>query len=264
MQARMPQVHRLRPPVDVVLGAAGIVTFFVVWHILVEVEVLSPISVPLPLDVLGRVGELLVDDRFLDELCDTMYTWLAGVVLTSAVAIPAGLVIGYFASLYRPTATVIHAARSVPSTALVPIAILFFGLGFEMKLSLVVYAIFWPLLLNAMYGVHGVDPQAVMVARSLRWNRVRILRRVVLPSAAPAVATGIRVAGAIALIVVLSAELLGASRGIGTVIVSYQQAERPDFVYAGILVVGAIGVAIYYGLSFLERLVLPWSKGNRR
>lgn len=258
---------RLRSVVGVlwspILGLTGVVTVIAAWHLAVKNGYVSQLSVPLPMDVGGRVVDLVGDTSFLGEVWNSLWAWLISMVLAFVVAVPLGILFGWFRSMYRPASTVIHAGRSVPSTALIPVAILFFGLGTQMKVSLVAYAIFWPMLLNAMYGAHGVDPQMVRVGRSLRWSRSKILVRVVLPSAAPSIATGVRVAGAIALIVVLAAELLGASNGVGAVIVAYGRNEQPDFVYAGIVLVGVIGVVLNYGLNLLERLALPWAAGNR-
>lgn len=246
------------------LGVAGVATVLLVWHGLVATAVLDPVSVPRPVAVAGRAADLLRDDAFQSGLIDTLRTWVTALGIAAAVAVPLGIAAGSLSRLDRPLSFVVHAARSVPSTALIPVAILFFGLGVRMKVSLVIYATFWPLLLNAIYGARQVDPMMTTVARSLRWGRGRILWRVVLPAAAPSIATGIRVAAGIGLIVVLSAELLGASSGAGVVIVTFQQAERPDFVYAGIVLIGALGLAISASLSFLERWALPWAVANRR
>lgn len=247
----------------VALGIAGLVSVFVVWQVVVTLGWVSPLSVPRPLSVLARIGDLATDGDFRSEVVDTMWTWLVAMVLTTSVAVPAGLLLGYFPYLYRSSSSLVHAGRSIPSTALIPISILFFGLGFQMKLMIVVYAIFWPILINTSYGVRHVDRVMLQVARSFRWGTLTVLRRVILPSAMPYAATGVRLAGGIGLIVVLSAELLGASSGIGTVVIAFQQAERPDFVYAGIVIIGMIGVGIYYALRAVEARLLPWAGMNR-
>lgn len=259
-----PTARRRRRPVpDWVLGVAGAITMLVVWDLAVRSGAVSDDSLPYPADMLARAGDLLVDPEFLRQTGHTLWAWFASLALASVVAVPLGLLMGYFATLYRPASTVVHAARSIPSTAFLPVAILLFGLGFQMKLALAVYAIFWPILLNAMYGVRDAEPQMLTAGRSMGWNRFRLLTRIVLPSAAPSIATGIRVASSIALIVVLSTELLGATTGIGTVITTYQQAQRPDFVYAGILLTGLLGVVVYYVFTFAERALLPWANAQR-
>ncbi|MEV0968283.1 ABC transporter permease [Microtetraspora glauca] len=246
-----------------VLGGAGVVTMFVCWDLVVRLGVISPDSVPPPADTMVRLAELLADASFLGQVLQTLLAWLVSMLLASAVGVPLGLVLGYFATLYRPASALVHAARSIPSSAFLPIVILLFGLGLQMKVSLSAYAVFWPILLNAMYGVRDAEPLMLTAGRAMGWGRGRLLARIVLPSAAPAIATGLRVACSTALIVVLSAELLGATSGVGTVITTYQEAQRPDYVYAGILIIGVLGMLIYYGVNLAERLLVPWGHAQR-
>ena len=246
-----------------VYGLLGTVAVLAAWHAAVATELLLELSVPRPLDALARIGDLMRDPDFRAAVQDTMWTWLAAILLTSAVAVPTGVLFGYFAFIYRSSSSLVNAGRSIPSTALIPIAILFFGLGFQMKLLIVSYAIFWPILINTSYGVRHVDRVMLQVGKSFRWSTLRTLFRIVLPSATPYAATGIRLAGGIGFIVVLSAELLGASSGVGTVVRDYQQAERPDFVFGCILVIGVIGIFVYYGLRAVETRLFPWADMNR-
>ncbi|WP_434743863.1 ABC transporter permease [Micromonospora sp. SH-82] len=236
---------------------------FLLWDLVVRTGAVSQDSLPYPATTMLRVGELLIDPGFLSEVAQTLWAWLVAMVVASVVGIPLGLLLGYFTSLYRPASSLIHAGRSVPSSAFLPVAILLFGLGSQMKVALAIYAIFWPILLNSMYGVRDTEPLMLATGRTMGWGRMRLLRRVVLPSAAPSIATGLRVASSTALIVVLSAELLGATSGVGTVITTYQQAQRPDFVYAGILLVGLLGMLLYYGFNLAERVAVPWGHAQR-
>lgn len=264
-QAGVSKIESLRTRLPaLILGLAGIATVVAVWQTAVSAQWVSPLSIPPPGDVVARVGDLLRDDWFRGHLLDTMRAWATAMVVTTAIAVPLGVLVGYFAFLYRSSSTVVNAGRSIPSTALIPIAVLFFGLEQQMKVVVTAYAIFWPILINTSYGVRNVDRVMIQVARSLRWGTFTILRRVVLPSAIPSAATGVRLAGGVALIVVLSSELLAASRGLGTVVVWYQQGERPDYVFACIVIIGVIGIGIYYGLRWIEGRLFPWAGMNRK
>lgn len=248
----------------VVLGSSGVALAIATWAVLSATGVLNPDAIPGPGPVGRRVVDLLTDRTFLDALAGTLRTWAWSLLVSTIVAVPVGLLLGFLPFLERPVLLVVDAARSVPGTALIPVAILLWGLGNEMKSALVIYSVFWPLLLNSLYGSRNVDPVMKTVARSLRWGRFKILRRVVLPSAAPSIVTGVRVAAAIGLIVILSAELLGATSGVGTIILQYQNIQRPDFVYAGVVIVGLLGMIIALALTWFDRLVLPWSPANRK
>jgi NitT/TauT family transport system permease protein len=260
------QPRRLRGRTEVPLwayGVAGVLSFLLVWLLVSALELVDGDSLPGPFAVLGRVGDLLTSASFLAEVAQTVWAWGLTMVIGFVIAVPIGLLMGYYVQLYRPASTVVNAARSVPAVALLPVAILSFGLGTQLKVSLALYAVFWLILVNAMYGVREAEPTMLAAGRSMGWRQRQLLTRVVLPSAAPSIATGIRVASSTALVVILSTELLGASNGIGTVITRYGQSQQSDFVYAGILIIGAIGTAIYYALNYVERRLLPWSHSSR-
>ncbi|WP_165966754.1 ABC transporter permease [Actinomadura sp. 7K507] len=248
----------LRSPL--VLGALGVGMVIAVWQIACGLGLVAADSLPTPWTVALRIKDLAVSTDFQLQVLDTVWTWLLSMAVTIVIAVPLGILLGTVAALYRPTVTVVHALRSVPATVFIPASVLLFGLGLTMKLALTVFAIFGPVLLNAVYGVHNTEPQLLTVARSLRWSRLETLRRVVLPSALPSIVTGIRVASGIALIVIVSVELLGASYGIGTVIVQYQAIPRPDFVYAGVILAGVLGWLLYTTLAAVERRALPWTR----
>jgi NitT/TauT family transport system permease protein len=248
----------LRSPA--LLGPLGVAGVIAVWQLASALALVSAESLPAPWTVALRIKDLAVSTDFQLQLLDTVWTWLLSMAITTVIAVPLGVLLGTVAALYRPTVTVVHALRSVPATVFIPASVLLFGLGLSMKLALTVFAIFGPVLLNAVYGVHNTEPQLLTVARSMRWSRLQTLRRVVLPSALPSIVTGIRVASGIALIVIVSVELLGASYGIGTVIVKYQAIPRPDFVYAGIILTGVLGWLLYTALAAVERRSLPWTR----
>lgn len=237
---------------------AGVASAVLAWAVVSATGLVVPEALPGPLAVAAAVPQLLADGDFLAQLGDTLWTWLVALVLTTAVAVPVGLVVASTPALQRAAMVVVNAFRSVPSSALIPIGILIFGLGITMKVSLAVYAIAWPILINTLYGVAGTEPMRIDAARSMRWGWARRQLYVVMPSALPSIATGVRIAASVALVVVVSTELLGASTGVGVVLVSYQQALRPDVVYAGVLVIAALGALLYALLVGLERRLVTW------
>jgi len=155
---------------------------------------------------------------------------------------------------------VIEFMRPIPSVALIPLGILLWGQGFSMKVILVAYAATWPILFNAVYGVHDVDPIAVQTARCFGLKQSAILRRICLPSAAPFIFTGIRISASIGLIVVIGAELLAsADSGIGSYILFVSSnGGQMDSVLAGAAIAGIIGAIINSALGLIDRRVFGW------
>ncbi|MDC3724766.1 ABC transporter permease [Rhodococcus rhodochrous] len=244
--------------VSMLLAVAGTGTLLVAWALAVASGFVSRDSVPYPWEVASRIPGLVTDSEFLTGLADTIWSWFAALVLASLAAIVCGTVIGTVRRLSAPAMIVVDAFRSIPATALIPIAILLFGLGIEMKVAVAGFATFWIVLINTVYGVATVEPMRLDAARSMRWSWMRTRMLVTLPSALPSIVTGIRIASGTTLVVVLSTELLGAKSGVGTLLVQYQQALRTDIMFAGTLIVGVLGVALYSAVTHIERKALTW------
>jgi ABC-type nitrate/sulfonate/bicarbonate transport system permease component len=183
--------------------------------------------------------------------------------IASAVAIPLGIVVGSAPLLYRALRVLIEFLRPIPSVALIPLAILVYGTGMQSKVFLIVFASFWPLLVQTLYGVQDVDPVAQDTARSFGSPRSQRLLRVTLPSSVPYIATGLRLASTTALILAVTAELVIGSPGLGREINLAQSAGAADQMYALIIVTGLLG----WGLNALfgrgERRVLHWHPSHR-
>jgi ABC-type nitrate/sulfonate/bicarbonate transport system permease component len=214
--------------------------------------------------ILAGVGEQLGRPAFWTALLDTLATWGIGLGLATVAGIVAGVVIGAVPFLRAATATTIEFLRPIPSVALIPLVIVLYGSTIRSTVVLVVYAAFWQVLVQVLYGVADVDPVARDTARSYglgRWARLRFL---LWPTALPYVATGIRLAASVALILAVTGELVVGSPGLGKEIDLAQQGGDVPAVYALILVTGLLGVLANVGLRVLERRVLAWHPAARR
>ncbi|GGM43581.1 nitrate ABC transporter permease [Longimycelium tulufanense] len=211
--------------------------------------------------VLTRLVELLGDQSFVLDVVATVLAWAIALGIAVAVAVPLGLLLGSVPVLRHGTRAVVEFLRPIPSVALIPLAIVVFGMGPDTKIFLAVYAAVWPILFNTIYAMDEVDPLLVDTARSFGLNRGQVLARVVLPNAAPFVATGIRLSASIALILVVSVELLaGAGAGIGKFILEASSGSgRMDLVFAGTLVAGVLGYLVNAGFEGLQRKLFAWS-----
>lgn len=244
-------------------GAAGILVVLAAMQLAVGAHLVSEQSVPTATAMLASVGKLTVSSSFLAALADTLWSTVIAFVAAGFTGIVLGVVIGASDRLYRSVSGLIDLLRPIPSVALLPVVILMFGIGLEMKVLLATYAAFWPVLINTVYGVRDVDRVMVATARGFAWGRMRVMQKVLLPAALPFVATGLRVSSAVALVVVLTAELLAAENGVGTVIRAYQVAGRADFVYAGIFVVAIVGLILNVVVSHGERRLVHWAPQHR-
>lgn len=246
-------------------GLIGGVVLFLLLEALTRAELVDPRYLPPASTVLVTTVGLVVDPEFLGQVGGTLRGWAIGLMIAMLIAIPLGVVLGSSRRSYLASITAIEFLRPIPSVALIPLAILLLGRGLEMKASLVVYASMWPVLFNTIYGMREVDPVARDTARVFGYGPLAVLWKVSIPSAAPFIYTGIRVAAAIALILAISTELIaGGSDGIGTWMLTMSQTgvDR-QFLYAGIVVTGLIGLAINVILVALEGRLFAWHQQVR-
>jgi ABC-type nitrate/sulfonate/bicarbonate transport system permease component len=233
------------------------------WQAFVATGIVSSDAVAEPTQTAGALGSLVLSSDFWSSVWQTVQTWGFGLLLVLAVAIPAGLVLGASDLTYRLFRVTIDFLRTIPPVALIPLALLLYGATDRMALMLVVFGSIWPVLLQSMYGVLQVDPACRDAAAAYRLRRRDVVLRVVLPSAAPFVATGVRVAATISLLLAVGAEFLGGAPGVGASIALAQQAQQIPRMYAYVVVGAALGVAVNLLMIELERKVLSWHPAYR-
>ncbi|MFF5989597.1 ABC transporter permease [Prauserella flavalba] len=214
-------------------------------------------------EMFAELGRQLTEPSFWSAVAQTLQGWALGLGIAAVFAVPAGMLLGTSAVRYRAFRVIIEFLRPIPSVALVPLAILVYGVGLESKVFLAAFAAFWPLLIQTLYGMQDVDPVALDTARVYRLGRVERLTRVVLPGAVPYVATGLRISSSVALILAVTAELVIGSPGLGREINAARVGGATDLLYALIIVTGLLGWALNALFAAGERRVLHWHPSQR-
>jgi ABC-type nitrate/sulfonate/bicarbonate transport system permease component len=227
------------------------------------VWVVDSVYVPTPSEVLSSLWNLVMSGQLIEATGQTVRTFAIGLLLASVLGVTAGVVLGASRRTFDFFRLVIEFLRPLPSVALIPFAILVFGVGSTATITMVTYASFWPILFNTYYGVRDADPVAVDTARNFGLRRTAVLRRVLLPMAATNIAAGIRISAAIALILTITVELITSSGGLGYFIVRMQTAIRVEDMYAGVFAVGLLGYVVNLGVRGLERRVVFWKPDVR-
>jgi ABC-type nitrate/sulfonate/bicarbonate transport system permease component len=242
------------------VSVLGVLALF---ELLPRVGVLPSEHFPPISQTLSTLFDQLGESRFWDAVGNTLQGWALGLGIAAALAIPIGIVIGSSRLLYRATRGLIEFLRPIPSVALIPLAILIYGTGLESKVFLAAFASFWQVLVATLYGVQDVDPVATDTARSFGFSRPQRLLRVTLPSAVPYIATGIRIASAVSLILTVTAELVIGAAGLGRSINLARSGGNEELMYALILATGVLGLLLNALLQRIERRVLHWHPSQR-
>jgi ABC-type nitrate/sulfonate/bicarbonate transport system permease component len=198
-------------------------------------------------------------------VAQTLEGWALGLVTGVAAALLLGTLIGLNGFAYRSVIGLIEFFKAIPVIAILPIGLVLWGATLTMKFALVAFAVFWPLVIQVCYGVRSLDPVARDTTTVLQVRGARRFLTVTLPSAAPFIATGLRVAVAVALIVDIIAELIGGGSGVGERILVAENAGPSAYpvMYAYIVVAGLLGVLLAGAFSVAERYVLHWHESQR-
>lgn len=245
-------------PRPALLGLAGLAGLAVLLEVGPRLLGLSEDFLP----PLSRIVSALVDEvrtgAFWAAVRDTLIQWGLGLSIAVVAGLVVGVVIGEVPILRELTASTIEFLRPIPSVALVPLAVLVFGTQLRSALLLIVYASFWQVLIQTLYGVQDVDPVADETARSYGLGRLARVRYVLWPTAQPYVATGVRLAASVALILAITAELVIGSPGLGHEITAAQSGGATALTYGLVLVTGLMGLVVNVGVRAVERRVLAW------
>jgi NitT/TauT family transport system permease protein len=243
----------------VVRALLGIAGAFAVIEVLARSGLVDETALPPASVILGRAVEQLGDEGFRNGVGSTLQAWAGGILIAIAVAVPLGLALGSIRWLGTAARVVVEFMRPIPSVALIPLAIVVFASTTNVKMSLIVYAATWPILINTLYALRDVDPLAKDTLRSFGFGRLSVLWRVTVPSAAPFVTTGVRISASIGLVVVISAELFAGGGGLGTYLSETQSGGgRTDLLLAGALWAGVLGLIINGALVWVERKAFAW------
>jgi ABC-type nitrate/sulfonate/bicarbonate transport system permease component len=252
----------LRLP-DWALPWVSVIAVLALFEVLPRIGVLARDHFPPISQTLGTLFEQLGAESFWVAVGNTLEGWALGLGIAAALAIPLGIVIGSSRLLYRASRGLIEFLRPIPSVALIPLAILIYGTGLQSKVFLAAFASFWQVIVATLYGVQDVDPVATDTARSFGFSRRQRLFRVTLPSAVPYIATGLRIASAVSLILTVTAELVIGAAGLGRSINIARSGGNEELMYALIIATGVLGLALNALFVRVERRVLHWHPSQR-
>jgi sulfonate transport system permease protein len=242
-------------------GALGLVVpalLLAVWEALSRSGVAPPNLLPPPAGVLRALRDLWVSGELPGHVAITLLRVLLGFLLGTAVATVLGAATGYSALWRRILDPLLQALRSIPSIAWVPLFVLWLGIFEASKVTLIAVGAFFPVYLNTMAGIQQVDRKLVEVARVHGYGGVGLVRRVLLPAMLPAYVTGLRGGLGLAWMFVVAAEFMGASEGLGFLLIDGQQTGRPANIIAAILLFAVFGKLSDVALARTARRFVAW------
>lgn len=251
-------VPAIRKFVDVLPGLVFIAAVVFLLQRLVEAGAINRALFPPPSVIGATVLDLLRQGEVAGPLGATVALFLMGFLIASAAGVALGIAMGSSRAVEDLLSPLVEVIRPLPKVALLPVLILFLGLGDGMKITAVALASVFPVLINTIQGVRGVDPILVSTGRTFGLSRLAITRQIVLPASVPYIVAGMRVALALALLMTILAEMLAGTGGLGSLVLENQRAFRIRQMYAWLVILAVLGLVINAAMLIGERRLAPW------
>lgn len=224
------------------------ILLIVVWYIITSGLNLVPYYIlPSPVDVFGAGANLVMNGKLLDNTINTLIKVFLGIILASVVAIPLGILLGWYESLDKLSSLIISILRPIPPIAWIPFSILWFGIGLSSAVFVIFVGCVFSVLVYTIDGVKRTDKVLIEAASTLGANNWDILTKVVLPSSLPYIVSGLKVGVSIALMCTVSAEMIVSSKGLGYMILTASTLFDPGTMVVGMIIIGIIGILFDLG-----------------
>lgn len=240
------------------IKSSGILVILIAWLIVSESGIVSKSLLPSPIGVLVTGIQMIGSGVLIDHTLASLQRVISGFFLALCIAIPVGLAMGMWEPLKKAIDPVIELLRPIPPIAIIPIGILWFGIGEFSKIFIITYAAFFPIVLNVIGGIQQVDPIHIKASQTLGANRLQVFYYVTLRSAIPYIIIGMRQGIGMAFISLVAAELIASNAGLGFLIQEARYLFRTDEVMVGMITIGLVGFLINRILLSIQNRLVRW------
>ncbi|MBT9553930.1 MAG: ABC transporter permease [Hydrogenophaga sp.] len=241
-----------------VLAVTGLVTPLLMWAALAAWGGMDPTFMPSPLAVLSKTWDWALENNLLEDMGISVYRVVAGFVLSAVIALPLGLLIGSFRSVQALLEPLTDLIRYMPAVAFIPLVMLWVGIGEGSKIAIIFIGTFFQMVLMVAEDVRRVPAAQVEAAQTMGASRWELVEKVILPSAKPALLDTLRITMGWAWTYLVVAELVAANSGLGYAILRAQRFLQTDTIFAGIIVIGLIGLVTDQLFRWAHRRAFPW------
>lgn len=246
---------------NAILRITAVLVFLVIWELVPLTGLLDRAFLPPFSEVATTFIKLSLSGELIRHTTASLERAAMGYGLAMLWAVPLGLMMGWFRWFEKIVDPLVQTLRNVPSLALLPIFILFLGIGQESKVAIIFWGSQWAILLNTISGVKNVEPILIKSARSMGASHAVMFRKVVLPAAIPSIFTGMRLSATHAILILIAAEMIGATSGLGFLILSAEYSFNIHNMYAGIIALALLGIIVNYILLYFEQNTTKWKEG---
>jgi len=229
-----------------------------VWTAATKTGFIPSYQLPSPRNVIERIVRLVQDGSLWSHVGITFYRVGIGFFIGTVAAVLLGSIVGFYSKAEKIFDPIIQAFKSIPSLAWVPLFILWMGIGEASKISLIAVGVFFPVYLNIVSGILNVDRKLIEVGKVYGLGHFQLVKRIIFPASLPSFFTGLRSGLGLGWMFVVAAELMGASEGLGYLLVIGQNSSSPDIIIASILLFAIVGKLTDWFVKIIENKVLAW------
>ena len=231
---------------------------FATWQAAAAAGWITPVFLPAPVAILKTLWNLTVSGALWQHLAASGVRIGSGWIIGTALGLVAGVAMGLFSGLRAVGMPVVSAVYPIPKIALLPLLVLWMGIGESPKVAMIAAGVFFPTIIATCSGVDAVPRSLIRMGQSFNMPAVSIVWKIILPAALPAVLAGFRISVASALLLVVAAEMIGAQFGVGAFLLTAGNLMRSDDLMAGVVVLSALGLAFGALVSVIEKKFLGW------
>lgn len=245
---------------EVIYNLLAVFIFIGLWELIARLKLINPIFLPPFSKVVAAFFQLFISGDIYPNLFISLQRSLTGFFVGLIIAIPLGLIIGWFKGFERFIDPLMQTFRNLSVLALLPVFVLFFGIGETSKVIVIAWSVTWSVLLNTISGVKNVDPQLIKAARSMGVSNFSLFKTVIFPGALTSIYTGIRISATTSILVLIAAEMLGANTGLGYLLYLYQSNMKIPEMFSIIIILALLGLFVNYFLVGLEKKLFKWKE----
>ncbi len=262
--SRPPERRTLSPRQrDRLLNIASPIVLLAIWEVAAIFRVIDIRFFPAPSDILVELAGMIQSGELAVHASATLQRLLWGSLIGGVPALVLGVAMGLSRVLRAIVDPLVSATYPIPKSAILPLALLIFGLGEGSKIFMVAIGMFYPVLINSCAGVQGIDRIYLDVGQNFHAGRWKTFWTIALPGALPSVMTGLRLGIGLGLVLIAVAEMVGSSNGLGYMIWQAWQTFSVEKMYVGLFTIAIIGFLVTIVLNWVEHRVIPWKQDRR-
>ncbi|HLB70807.1 MAG TPA: ABC transporter permease [Candidatus Methanoperedens sp.] len=247
-------------PYRYIRNSTALIALLLAWELLPAFGIVNRTFLSSPSEVSAAMAKLIMTGELGMHTGISLQRAFTGFGLAVITMIPLGFLMGWYRGFEEISDNLVQTMRQVSSLSLFPVFLLFFGIGEISKIAVIYWGTQWPILLNTISGVKSVDPLLIKSARSMGSGDFSIFKKVVLPSSLPSIIVGLRLGATHAILVLVAAEMIGATSGLGYSIKNWEFNFMIPEMYAAIVTLALLGLTTNYSLVYLEKKMIKWKE----